>query len=77
MEQGENKTKAQIIGGAISGLLMLVCIVVYLIIGAVTNIWHPTWIIIVAAAIITGIIGIITNTMSDLKKVNNEQTDAE
>lgn len=43
--------------GAICGIVMLVCIIAYLILGAFFSMWHPFWIIIVAGAFVCGIIG--------------------
>lgn len=68
----EKKTKAKIICDAVCGLLMLISIAVYVIIGVCANIWHPTWVIIVGATIVCGVVGIICNTVSNMKNVENQ-----
>lgn len=50
--KGENP-----ITGAICGILMLVCIIVYLPLGAFLSLWHPCWIILAGGAVCCGIIG--------------------
>ena len=49
---------------AVCGLIMIFSIVVFLIVGLVTNIWHPTWIALFCGAILCAVIGIVF----DLKK---------
>ncbi len=71
----ENKTKAEIIGGACCGILMLVCVIVYLILGMTLNFWHPGWLIPACGGISCGIIGIVSGTISDLKKLKNSHDD--
>ena len=68
----EKQTKAQIISGAVCGILIMLCTVIYLIIGICTNIWHPTWLIIVGGAIACAIIGIIVDTQAKLKDINKD-----
>ncbi len=50
--------------GAVCGIIMLSCIITYLLLGALANLWHPYWIIIVGGAFVCAIIamtaGIIT-----------------
>lgn len=43
--------------GAVCGLIMLTCIIVYLLLGALLALWHPYWIIVVCGAIVCGIVG--------------------
>lgn len=71
----ERKTKAQIISDGVCGILMLLSIIAYLIVGFTANIWHPTWLIIVCTALVCGIIGVVSNTVARLK--NNENKNNE
>ncbi len=64
--------KSKIISDAICGILMLLSIIVYLILGFVIHFWHPGWLIIVCSSLACGIISIITNLVFDLKNANNE-----
>lgn len=73
--ENKRKTKSQIICDAVCGILMILAIISYLLVGFITNIWHPTWLIFVVSALICGIIGIITNTTTDLKKLSKEETE--
>lgn len=52
LKRGENPYT-----GAICGILILTCVMVYLILGVFTNLWHPLWIIVVIGALACGIIG--------------------
>ena len=45
--------------GSICGMIMLLCIITYLILGAFFALWHPFWIIIIGGAFLCSIIGII------------------
>jgi len=62
------KPKSQMISDAVCGVLMLVSILVYLLIGVIANIWHPTWIIVVSAGLICGIISICVGTFNNVSK---------
>lgn len=46
---------------AICGFIMLICIISYLLVGALANLWHPCWVIIVGGVVADGIIGSIGN----------------
>lgn len=52
------------ISSSICGLIMIVSITVFISIGVITNIWHPTWIACVCGAMVCAVVGIIF----DLKK---------
>lgn len=56
IESGKNPY----VGGA-CGIVMLSCIITYLILGALADLWHPYWIIIVVGAAVSGIIGAVGN----------------
>lgn len=62
-EHGENP-----VTGAICGSVMLSCIIAYLLLGALANLWHPYWILIVAGAALCGIIGAIGKAVDVSKK---------
>lgn len=53
-ERGENPYT-----GAVCGVIMISCIIVYLLCGAFLNLWHPLWIILPAGAFTCGLIAII------------------
>lgn len=50
--RGENP-----ISGAICGIVMLCCLIAFILLGALTELWHPLWIIVVCGAVACGIIG--------------------
>lgn len=68
----KEKTKSQIILDGLCGILMLLSIIAYLIVGFTTKISHPTWLIIVCTALVCGIIGVISNTITNLKNIDNK-----
>lgn len=45
--------------GAICGFIMLVCIIVYFVLGAILNLWHPLWIIPAVGAFMCAVVGTI------------------
>ncbi len=49
-------------GGA-CGIIMLVCVSVYLILGITLNLWHPSWIIFVIGGCVCGILAPIGNLL--------------
>ena len=69
------KSKAKIIADAVCGIIMLLSILVYLILGITINFWHPGWTIIVGATFVSGIISIITNTKEDLDDLSNNNNE--
>lgn len=69
------KSKISIILDAICGTLMLVCLMTYLLIGVIKNIWHPTWIIVVVGAFICALIGIINDTVAKINATKSSETD--
>ena len=68
------KSKSQIISDAVCGILMILAILVFILVGVFAHVWHPTWIVIPCTALVTGIIEIIVNTASNLNKQKNEET---
>ena len=69
----KSKTKSQIICDAITGILMLISIIAYILVGFLTKIWHPTWLIVAISALVSGIIGIVCNSTNEYKKLKNKQ----
>ncbi len=68
----KNKTKSQIICDAVCGILMLLSIISFILVGFLTKIWHPTWLIIAISGVVCGIIGIISNTATSLKSLTKK-----
>lgn len=66
------KSKAQILCDAICGILMLLSILVFILIGIFVDVWHPTWIIIPCTGIVCGIVSIIIGAYSNLKATNEK-----
>lgn len=66
----EERTKAEIICDAICGIIMLASVAIFVVIGICTKIWHPTWISVVAGAVVCGIISIVCNMVVGIKKVD-------
>lgn len=73
----QKETKAQIIGGAICGCLMILSVIVYLIVGLTTNLWHPCWLIPACSGLTCGIIGVVTNTIAKLNNIKNDDQNTE
>lgn len=67
------RNKSLIIADAVCGIIMLVSVLVYLILGLTINFWHPGWMIIVGAVIVSGIISIIFNARANLKDEKQEE----
>lgn len=55
--------------GAVCGIIMLTCIIAYLNIGALLELWHPYWIIVVIGGVSCGIIGTVGEIVFH-KKIN-------
>lgn len=77
----ENKrNKAKIITEAVSGLIFILSVVVYLIIGFVTDKWHPWWLVIICGIVLAAIVDILVNMIAELKqadKTNNTDENKE
>ncbi|MDE7452830.1 MAG: helix-turn-helix domain-containing protein [Clostridia bacterium] len=54
--------------GAICGTGMLSCIIAYLLSGALANLWHPLWIIIVAGAFVCAVIATVAGIINHKRK---------
>ncbi len=78
MAAEKKKTLANVVSEALSGIIMIICVLVYLILGFTINFWHPGWLIIVGGALSVGIMNIIVNAVNDaknLKKDNEDKTE--
>ena len=71
------RSKAQIICDAVCGILMLLSVLVFVLVGIFAHIWHPTWIMIPCTAIVCGIISISINTYTNLHQQTEERKNAE
>lgn len=71
------KTKASIICDAICGILELLSILTFILIGLFAKIWHPTWVIIVIASVVSGVISIVVNTCNKISKQKAESSEKE
>ena len=72
----KTKSKTSIILDACCGILMLVCIMAYVLIGIIAKVWHPTWIIVVAGAFVCAIIGIVKDTIANIKSVDQAKNES-
>lgn len=54
--------------GAVCGILMLSCIIAYLLLGALANLWHPLWIILIGGAFVCAIIAMIAGIINHKRK---------
>ena len=70
----KQKSKSQIISDCVCGIIMLLSIAAYLIIGLFWGLWHPCWAIIIIAALVCGLIHVIVNTVTMLKTSKNINT---
>lgn len=62
-EKGENPYT-----GPICGIVVLLSVIVYLLLGALGNLWHPYWIIPAAGGVACGVIGAIGGIFTGNKK---------
>ncbi len=53
--------KKSAVGGAIISLTALLSTVVFLYIGFVMRIWHPTWLIFISVPVVSAIVDVFTN----------------
>ena len=71
--EDKKKSKASIILDGVCGLIMVVCTLVYLLIGFIANIWHPTWVVFVIGGVVCAIIGIIKDTILKVKTQDQQK----
>ena len=67
----KEKLKSQIISDCVCGIIMLLSIAIYLIIGLFWGLWHPCWAIIIIAGLVCGLIHVIVDTVAMLKTSKN------
>lgn len=60
-EDESGKSFKEKIGGLICGTVMVGALLIFLTIGFVCSIWHPTWIAFIIAIAICGVVGTLTN----------------
>ncbi len=78
MENKEKqKTIAEVVCGALSGIIMIICSLVYLIVGFTVGAWHPYWLIIVAGALFVGIMNIVAGLVKDVKQIKANENKKE
>lgn len=65
LEDTSNKPLKEKIGGLVCGTVMVGSLLIYLSIGFVCGIWHPTWVVFIIAAGICGVVGPLTNGKKD------------
>ena len=58
--------------GGICGIVMLVCVMLYLILGVTTDLWHPLWVIPACGAVSCGIIGAVGDAIVCKNKEKNK-----
>ena len=71
--EDKKKSKASIILDAACGFIMVVCTLVYLLIGFIANIWHPTWVIVVIGAFVCALIGIVKDAVLKIKAQDQQK----
>ncbi len=78
-KKDKQKTIAEVVCGALSGIIMIICVLVYLIVGFTVGAWHPYWLIIVGGGLFTAIMNIIAGLVKDVKqiKANENKKDEE
>lgn len=69
-----SRSKLRIVTDAVSGVLFLLSILVYVLVGVFTGVWHPTWVILLCSAITCSIISIITGAVISYRKKNNKES---
>lgn len=61
VREGRNPSKGQKIKDGICGIIMLTATAVFLLIGFVWNVWHPSWVVFPIGGILCGIVSTIFN----------------
>jgi len=64
------KTKLKLISDAICGIITLLSMLIYILVGVFTKIWHPTWLIVLVSLVVCAVITIIVNTFIRVKRTN-------
>ncbi len=59
-EYAPERSVKERIGGAVCGSTMIGAVIIYLSIGFALNLWHPTWVVFIAAVCVCGVVGALT-----------------
>ncbi len=62
-ERGENAYT-----GGVCGIIVLTSSGVYLLVGVLTGLWHPLWVIVVAGTLVCAVVGSVSSIFSNRKK---------
>ncbi len=68
----KKRSKVKTICSAITGIICMLSVIVYLIVGLCTKMWHPMWMIIVCSVAAAAIIDIIANTVTKLQEQDDD-----
>ena len=67
-ERTKRHIKRQLISSAATGIIFAVAAIVYICLGAILNLWHPAWVIFIAAVILSIIFDIIKEAIKNSRK---------
>lgn len=69
----EPNTRLNKISGAVCGALVLIGIAVYVLLGILTELWHPYWVILVACVLGDGIVETVFNLCDGEKRKSAQE----
>jgi len=55
-ESVKKEKKIMIVSSSLTGILYLIAIIAYILIGYLANVWHPTWVVFLAPIIISSLV---------------------
>ena len=55
-DEHKKPTKLEIVCGLLTGMLFIVAIIAYLLIGFLMDIWHPSWVVFLAPIVISSLV---------------------
>lgn len=64
----KKRTKLEVIAGMIAGIVSLLALIAYMLIGFLMGIWHPTWVMFLAPMVVSSLI--VAIGQKNLKKFN-------
>ena len=67
-KDGEPKTLSEKVCGFICGSIVTVCLLTYLLLGSLAEMWNPYWIIVVNGGLVCGIVGCISDMFIPAKR---------
>lgn len=67
-ERTKRHIKGQIISSAATGIIFAVAAIVYICLGAILNLWHPAWVLFIAAIILSVLFDIIKEAIKNSRK---------